>query len=188
MSYGVTANGFVRKPLSVILDDIEQGMVGVFGADVIQTAESPLGQLNGLEADLVAELWELAEAVYQSYDPNEATGVRLDDLAAIRLLERTDGQTDLDLRGDVTNDSADRIAIRDIESRLKNIPGVTYVKLYVNSTNTIDRYAIPPNTMVVAMSGGLREDIAQALYDVIAPRHHSSWDDTGLKNDRWIFL
>ena len=74
MSYGVTENGFVKKPMVVIMGEVQEGMIGVFGADVIQTSESPIGQLNGFHADMVAELWEIAQSVYQSYDPNQAEG------------------------------------------------------------------------------------------------------------------
>ena len=54
--YGVQSTGYVRKPLSVILSEIEASMTTEFGPGVIQTSQSPFGQLNGLMADLVAEV------------------------------------------------------------------------------------------------------------------------------------
>ena len=169
MSYGVTENGFVRKPLPVIMNEMQQGMIGTFGVGVIQTAESPLGQLNGLAADLVAELWEIAENVYQSYDPNEAQGIRLEDLGALRLIERTENQEDEDLRRQIVNIPVDRINVNDIRTRLAAIIAVTFSNVYVNNEQEVDAYGVPSDKMVVAISGGFSEDIAQMLYDLIPP-------------------
>lgn len=72
--YGVTSSGYVRKPLATILAELEAAMRTQFGAGVIQTAVSPLGQLNGLVADLLAEVDERNLDLYQSYDPDQAEG------------------------------------------------------------------------------------------------------------------
>ena len=61
--YGVQPTGFVRKPLAVILAEIESSLITEFGPGVIQTPQSPLGQINGTFADIMAEMWELFEDV-----------------------------------------------------------------------------------------------------------------------------
>ena len=169
MSYGVTENGFVRKPLDVILGEMQTAMVNVFGAGVIQTAESPLGQLNGLQADLTAEIWEIAENVYQSYDPIQAEGIRLEDLGILRLIERTDNQLDEDLRRQIINIPVDRINVNDIRTGLAAIVAVIFTNVYVNNEQNADVYMVPSGKMVVAISGGFSEDIAQVLSEVIPP-------------------
>ena len=40
--YGITKEGFIVKPLPVILAEIEALMITEFGPDVIQTPQSPL--------------------------------------------------------------------------------------------------------------------------------------------------
>jgi hypothetical protein len=42
--YGVLPTGYARKPLAVILAEIEQRMIDLFGPNVVQTAQSPLGR------------------------------------------------------------------------------------------------------------------------------------------------
>ena len=85
--YGVQPTGFVRKPLNVILAEIEAAMITEFGPDAIQTAQSPFGQLNGLFADLANELWERAEDIYLSHDPDQAEGNRLDTIGRVRQIK-----------------------------------------------------------------------------------------------------
>ena len=53
--YGVQPTGFVRKPLSVIKADMEAMNRAEFGSNVIQTPQSPLGQIVGIlsERDIV---------------------------------------------------------------------------------------------------------------------------------------
>jgi hypothetical protein len=87
-TYGVVPTGFNRKSFNTILLEIENAMVTEFGPSVIQTSQSPFGQLNGLMADLITTLWEYAEDVYQSYDVEQAEGTRLDALATLRLMKQ----------------------------------------------------------------------------------------------------
>lgn len=85
MAYGVTDAGFVPKTQAQILADLQaaQSAAPEIGPTQDFSATSPLGQLNGtLSADL-AELWELAEAVYASQDPDAATGEALIALCAL---------------------------------------------------------------------------------------------------------
>lgn len=63
--FGVVPEGYVRKPISIILAEIEAAMATEFGPGVIQTSQSPLGQLNGLMADLIAEIEERNLDVYR---------------------------------------------------------------------------------------------------------------------------
>ena len=114
MTYGVDSGGFNRKPLPVILEEIEAKAKEIFGNGIIQTPESPLGQLNGLAADLITTAWEIGQGVYQSYDPDQAEGVALDRLASIRLLERMTGENDISFRQAVTNKGEARIDLADL--------------------------------------------------------------------------
>lgn len=168
-TYGVVPTGFARKPLGVILAEVEAALVTEFGPDVIQTSQSPLGQLNGLFADLVAQLWEFAEDTYQSYDPDQAEGIRLDVLAKIRLLLRASGESDQDLRQAITNADRARIDMQDIARAIVSVSGVTYAQVFLNETNQIDDNGLTPGTVAVAALGGDDDEIALAMRRYIVP-------------------
>ncbi|WP_395175040.1 hypothetical protein [Roseibium alexandrii] len=167
--YGVTPTGFVRKPLDVILAEQEAAMRDAFGPGVIQTADSPFGQLNGVLAEFAASLWELAEDVHQSYDPNQAEGTRLVDLARIRLLEKLPGETDVHLRQAITNQNVAHIDEADFERALLAVEGVTWGKIYSNSTGETLSTGQPRNSVSVAAIGGTDEDIAAVSWQYIVP-------------------
>lgn len=170
MTYGVQPTGFVRKPLPIILAEIEAALITEFGPDVIQTSQSPLGQINGLMADLIAQLWELAEDAYQSYDPDQAEGIRLDTLARIRLLLRAGGESDESLRQAITNQGRARIDVQDVVRGIKGIEGVTYAEMFINETNQFDPDTLlQPGQVAVAVIGGDDEEIAKALRAYTVP-------------------
>lgn len=169
MSYGVVPQGFSRKPLATILAEIESQMVTEFGPGVIQSAQSPLGQLNGLFANLVAQLWELGEDVYSSIDVDQAEGIRLDTLAKIRLLRRGSFEGDVDFRGAITNQGRARIDTQDIIRAVRGIPGVTYAQVFVNDNSEMDGNRLPPGTVCIAALGGDEEEIAAEMRRYIVP-------------------
>ena len=168
-TYGVTPQGFARKPLDVILSEIEEAARSIFGAGVIQTAASPLGQLNGLMASIVATAWEIAESTYQSYDPDQAEGVRLEMLARIRLLERMSGEADPAFRAAITNADRARIDLADIDRAVRNIDGVTWVHVWENPGSTIDAAGLDPHPLAVAALGGDDVAVATAVRAYVVP-------------------
>lgn len=167
--YGVQPTGFVRKPLSTILAEIEANNVTEFGPSVIQTSQSPLGQINGLMADLITTLWEIAEDVYQSYDPDQAEGIRLDTLARLRLIERAVDETDTELRQAITNNGRARVDIQDLTRALLNLEGVTYVQVFINDTDATDANGISSHSIAVAIVGGDDDEIAQTFRAYVVP-------------------
>jgi uncharacterized phage protein gp47/JayE len=87
--YGVTPTGYWSKPLTVIDDEIDQGLRSILGesagtdADGKIPLESMAGQLKALIVDGLAAQWDLQEAVYASLDPNKAAGVFQDSIASL---------------------------------------------------------------------------------------------------------
>ena len=168
-TYGVTPTGFVRKSIAQILDEREQAMVATFGAGVIQTPQSPLGQINGLLSDIEAALWEIAEDTYQSFDTDQAEGIRLDQLARLRLIERAPGETDAQIARALTN--ADRANVRDADfyRAIVNIDGVTFARIYANDSGSVDANGMAPHSVCVAVLGGDDEEIATTARRYIVP-------------------
>lgn len=167
--FGVQPTGFVRKPLAVILAEIEAALITEFGPAVIQTSQSPLGQINGLFADYAAQLWEESENVYQSYDPDQAEGLRLDTLARLRLLTRGTAESDANFRKAITNAGRARVDLQDLSRAIRGLDGVTYTQVFVNDGSSIDVNGLPPNTISVAVIGGDPEEITTAMRQYVVP-------------------
>lgn len=180
--YGVVVTGFARKPLSVILAEIEQANIALFGPGVIQTSQSPLGQLNGLRADAIAEVWEIGEDSYQSRDPDQAEEVNLDILARLRLLTRLPGETDQDLRQAITNQGVPNTRDADFYRAVRSVPGVTWAKIYSNDTVATDANGIPAHSVSVVAIGGADVEIATVARQYIVPGI-SSWGNTVVSTD-----
>ena len=77
MAYGVTEDGFVIKPLSVIRQECQDGIRVNTDAGMKLTDRSSAGQLEAVFSDKIAEQWEVAQAVYASQGPDSATGFSL---------------------------------------------------------------------------------------------------------------
>jgi hypothetical protein len=166
--YGVQPTGFVRKPLGVILRELQNAFVTEFGPQVITTSESPAGQLIGTMADAIAEEWERAQNTYQSYDVDQAEGFRLDQLGRYRLVERA-SDSDQAYRQRITNEGEARVDVQDITNALLNVAGVTYARVWVNGNNEVDENGLPAGAIAIAVMGGEDDEIAAEARSYVAP-------------------
>lgn len=169
MSYGVNPQGFRIKRLPEVLEDIEAKCRLVFGPGVVQTPQSPLGQLNGLFASIIADSWENAQSVYNSYDPDQAEGVNLDRLAKLRVIGRSVGELDDSFRPDVTNAGRARIDVSDLLRAVRQIEGVTWARVYVNDGDEADENGLSGHSVAVAVIGGSDDAIATAIRTYVVP-------------------
>ena len=102
MAFGLSDTGFLIKRLEAILADKNTAVTDVFGPDINLTPQSPDGQINGTLAESDADLWELAGAVANMYNPSAATGNSLSALVQINGITRaaaTSSSVSLDLTG-----------------------------------------------------------------------------------------
>jgi len=95
MAYGVTDEGFEAKRLDAILEDKDAAVQSVLGTSINLTPQSPDGQINGLLADMEADLWNLLEEVYNAFNPNAASGASLDNLVAVNGITRQEATQSL---------------------------------------------------------------------------------------------
>lgn len=92
--YGLTNQGFVVKRLDDILTESRQTAAQIFQdlvgpEDVVDTSDSStLGRFINLFSISEAQLWELGQLLYSSFDPNSATGVALDNLVQYGGIQR----------------------------------------------------------------------------------------------------
>lgn len=166
--YGVQSTGYIRKPIAVILAELEAAMITEFGPGVIQTPQSPFGQLNGLMADLLAEIDERNLEIYQSYDPDQAEGTRLDILGQLRLISRgTD--SDSEFRKAMTNDGQARVDVQDLVRAVRGIDGVTFAQVFVNETGETTNYGLERGSVAVSVIGGDDQEISDVMRKYVVP-------------------
>ena len=166
--YGVTPQGYKVKPMAVILAELEAKMMQLFGPGVIQTSESPLGQLNGFVADVISEIEDRNLGLYQSNDPDQAEGVNLDRVARFGLIRR-DGREDDEFRKLITGEGSVRPDLIDIEREIDDLPGVTFVRAFDSNSGDTSPTILSPGMLAVAVIGGIDGDIAKVLRDRVAP-------------------
>lgn len=92
---GLTSSGFSGQRLEEILTAFKDAAVQNFGdivpvGDSVDTgSNSLLGRSIGLVSPSIADLWEAAQQIYSSFDPNSASGVALDNLVALAFISRS---------------------------------------------------------------------------------------------------
>lgn len=91
---GLTDKGFDLKNLNEVIRDLRGEASRTFSdlvpdGDAVDTSDSTiLGRLSKLVAPSLADLWEAAQDVYSSFDPDIATGESLDNLVKYSRLSR----------------------------------------------------------------------------------------------------
>lgn len=88
IQYGVTANGFVRKPVDVIIQSLNNRFRASFGSTFDVSPESPDGQVIGIIADEISSCWVQAEYGFNAYRPGAVTGVGLDNICELSRVVR----------------------------------------------------------------------------------------------------
>lgn len=89
MPYGVTDQGWVSKPLGVCRAELDTGFKGILGASAGTEPDQtiPLRSLAGQQITMLtdgfAEMWDLGQALYSSFDPKQNGGSSQDAVAAI---------------------------------------------------------------------------------------------------------
>ena len=86
--FGVTPEGFNRKRLDQLLQELNDRIKSIFGENFNVNPESPDGQVNGVLSESDANLWELAEECYNAFNPSAATNATLSDLVQLNGLTR----------------------------------------------------------------------------------------------------
>lgn len=80
---GLDATGFTVKTQTEIRDEINEDVKTAFGQSVGVSDDDILGRLIAIFAEREANLWELAEGINTSTDPDSATGAQQDSVCAI---------------------------------------------------------------------------------------------------------
>jgi hypothetical protein len=163
--YGVQPTGFVRKPMTEIMASLQAKMIEVFGPGVIQTPQSPLGQIIGVVADVSNEGWENALDTYQSFDVDAALQTRLDTTGQFQRMTRLPGESDEAFRSRISNTFRADIKLSKRINDIAAIDGVSFAWIIENSGNEENSYGMPPHSVAHAVIGGDDEDVAAVIYE-----------------------
>ena len=90
--YGLTRDGFRRKRLPEIKTAIETRLADALGTEIQTSANSVIGQLIGVFAYEIADLWEAQEDTYKSMYPSTACGVSLSNAAGLAGINMIDAE------------------------------------------------------------------------------------------------
>jgi uncharacterized phage protein gp47/JayE len=82
-TYGLTDDGFIIKPRSVIIEDVENYQRANIDELLDFDEGEDISQINISIATEIYRLWELGQAIYASFDPDSNTGAAQDSVAAI---------------------------------------------------------------------------------------------------------
>lgn len=80
---GLTDQGFEPKPLEEIKTDLGAGFRAVFGAAITLIAQSIFGQIIGIFAERLADLWQLGLTIWNASTREGAVGIHLDHIGAL---------------------------------------------------------------------------------------------------------
>lgn len=92
MEYGVTVNGFVRKRLPEIREDIFRSLEQNLGSTVSRQPNSMIGVLVGVYAAELDRMWQLLERDYYDRSPISASEGSLDNTLAYTNVQRKKAQ------------------------------------------------------------------------------------------------
>lgn len=91
---GLTDNGFVVRRLDEIYSTLQTAAQVIFQDlvpedEIVETGpNSTIGRMVGVASPEYADLWEALEDCYNSFDPNSATGVALENIVSLAGLTR----------------------------------------------------------------------------------------------------
>jgi len=92
MAYGITTEGFNRKRLDTLLEELQAEMKAIFRENFNTDSETPEGQINGVVSESNANLWELAELAYNQFNPSAIGGVLLSNLVQLNGITRLEAK------------------------------------------------------------------------------------------------
>jgi hypothetical protein len=91
MPNALTTTGLVTATRDELVAYWTAQYQAIYGSDIVLTADSPDGQMLGIQVQAVLDLQDFVAQVYASFDPDQAYGVTLDQRAAMNGIQRQGG-------------------------------------------------------------------------------------------------
>ncbi len=87
----LTNSGLTIQTLTEIVGELETGLKTIYGQNINLDPNTPDGQLVHIIAQAKADILELINQVFSSFDPDQAVGVNLDRRCALNSIRRAGG-------------------------------------------------------------------------------------------------
>lgn len=180
MAYGVTSAGFVIKPLQIIKTELETSFKAAFGNDLDVSTDSVAGQLIGNLSAKYIQLWEVAQGVYNAFNPDRATGASLDGNAALVAVKRLsavaeevyvtlygDAGTAI-LAGDKVKQSTSGQTFSLITSKTIALTSLSDYSFIIDAATALTNYSITMNGTTYTFASGVSPTKATITAGLIA--------------------
>ncbi len=126
MTEGITAEGLIVKDYNTLVSDIQADLNAIYaqdGDEINFDSETPDGQATNIYAQGGADVRELAQGVYNSFDPDKCDGAVQDSRYALNYLTRNGGTFTIQ-NIDVTVDKT--VNLEGLDSNYNNADAAAY--------------------------------------------------------------
>jgi uncharacterized phage protein gp47/JayE len=175
--FGVQASGYVIKTQTDILASLisRAKASSALGPNIDYSSASPIGQLLGLIAGELAEVYEVDEATYASNDPEAAVGVPLDNVCSITGTRRPDASASRSLSQTVNLDAGVTLLRANAFISPAGRPDVLFQLDQASVTNSLGTPADVACTFTCTIDGAVSVD-AGILSVIASPQ--VGWNST----------
>ncbi len=159
-NFGIIPEGFNVKTFADIKETIEESQRTAFGQGTNHSATSVISQINNPLINELASLWNVAESIYNSKDPDTATGADLEALAALTGITRLSAQK-ATVTLTLSLDAATTVPAGSIVSATGN-PDIQFVTLADVTSTIADDYDVEAESVLageLTATGGTLEVI-----------------------------
>lgn len=167
MPNSLDANGLQVVTQNEIVENLTTDFQDIYGEDINVDSNSPDGQIINIFAQIMEDLYELANQIYTSFDPDQAIGVVLDQRCAINGIQRKAGtytyvmidvtaDRSLTLEGLDNNAVEDSYIISDSEGNQFALANTTAISAGVTSLRfravNVGNVEVLPNTITIPVT------------------------------------
>lgn len=164
----LTDAGFVAPAETDILTGVQADITAALGGNVNQALTTPQGQLATSETAIIGDCNDQLLALFNGFDPRNASGRQQDAIGYIYFMERLTGES----RADFEARREDIVAANSIGTNasllgaLLNLSGVNDAYVVDNPSDTdatIGGVTVSARRLFVCVSGGTASDIGLAI-------------------------
>lgn len=137
------ATGLQIATASEIRTALEDNFKSIYGADINIDQNSPDGQMIGIFVQAGVDIREKLQQVYNSFDPDRAVGVQLDERVTINHISRAGGTFSL---VDITIVTSVTVDLQGLDDDFNNVNGVGFTV----QDNTGTQWILVDSTTLVA--------------------------------------
>lgn len=162
------ANGLTVETASEITTKMTNGLQGIYGADINVAQNSPDGEAIGIQTQAGVDVRELAVEVNNSFDPDNAVGVTLDQRCAINGVIRNGASYSI---YPITIVTSKTVALQGLDANFNSSTGTGYMVTDGNGNNFIlvDSVTLTAGTSVQNFRAQLIGPVSVSINTITIP-------------------